>query len=115
MIDSAECKNPIEDLFSMFTEGAMVPRAYNPKRTIPKTVTLFLRPEQMKLLNIISDRIGSSRANVAQYIVDIALYSAAIGCGFHPDENYEVPKKELVWDTRPKSMGFSHVPAIDEE
>lgn len=104
----------VKGFFEMISKAAMLPRPYTQKMK-PKTVTLHLEPEKMELLNIISDRIGSTRAAVAKYIIDLAIYDAAEGCGFTLDEDCKISKSQLKWDTAPRTTGFSHIPANDED
>lgn len=102
-------KNPIEQIFEMFAQGAMKPRKYQPKQ-LPQTVTVTIKPETMELLHVISCRIGTTRANVATHILQMGAVQAAIGCGFNPDENEQIPESEKNWDTIPRTTGFSHIP-----
>lgn len=101
--------NPIEQIFEMFSKGAMKPRKYEAK-SLPQTVTVTIKPETMELLHVISCRIGTTRANVAAHILQIGAIQAAVGCGFNPDENEKIPESEKKWETIPKNMGFSHIP-----
>lgn len=97
----------IEKMFQMFSGAAMRPRKYEKRPTTPERVTVPLGPKEMEILQVIADRIGASRANVAHQILKMGLYEAAWGCGFTTDEEGNIPEKEKNWDLAPKTMGFS--------
>jgi len=109
--DSFDTKN----LFQMLSGAAMNPKKYV-KKTLPESVTVYLRPDTMEIINVISARIGASRSNVARYIIESGLYEAASGCGFSIDEKGNIPDKEKgSWDLTPRLQGFSHSPSEDKE
>lgn len=97
----------IEKMFQLFSGVAMRPRKYEKKPITAARVTVPLGPKEMEILQVIADRIGSSRPNVAHQILKMGLYEAAYGCGFTIDEDGNIPKNEKNWDLSPKSMGFS--------
>lgn len=106
--------NPIEQIFEMFSKGAMKSRPYSAK-TMPHSITVTIKPETMELLHVISCRIGTTRAVVASHILQIGAVQAAAGCGFTVDEDEKIPESEKKWDVTPKSMGFSHIPEKEED
>lgn len=102
-------KGAIENIFNLFSKAAMNARPYVEKKPLPATVTVMLEPKEMELLQIIAARIGSPRTNVGHHILKLGLYEAALGCGFVLDEDGNISKDQLKWDTTPRQMGFSHI------
>lgn len=96
----------IEDMFRLFSSAAMKPRKYE-KKDPSERVTVPLGPKEMEILQIVSDRIGASRPNVASHILMMGLYEAARGCGFTFDDDGNIPENEKNWDLTPKAMGIS--------
>jgi len=108
-------QNTVINFFNQLSSAARKPRPYN-KKKIPERISISLDDERMELLNIISDRLGATRAGVAKLILEVAVYDAAIGCGLPLDENGNVPEeKKGDWDTTPKEMGFSFIPSEEEK
>ena len=106
-LSNPENLSNIENLFKLFSGAAMAPRPYVEKKPLPATVTIALGPEEMKILQIISARIGAPRQNVAHHVLKLGLYEAACGCGFSIDEEGQISEDQLKWEVTPKSQGFS--------
>lgn len=104
----------IEKMFQMFSKSAMRPRKYV-KKALPLSVTVPFGPEEMEILQVVADRIGASRANVAYQILKMGVYEAAWGCGFTTDEKGNIPEKEKKWDLSPKATGFGFGDDKEEE
>jgi len=104
----------IEKMFQMFSRSAMRSRKYEKRPTTPERVTVPLGPQEMEILQVIADRIGASRANVAHQILKMGLYDAAWGCGFTTDEEGNIPEDEKKWDLSQKKYGFEFI-GEDEE
>jgi len=105
-MEKNEEKSNIENLFELFSGAAMAPKPYVQKKPIPATVNVPLDEQEMKVLQIISARIGAKRGNVAHHILKFGLYEAARGCGFTFDEEGNISKDQLKWDTAPRPTGF---------
>ena len=106
-METKEGKTNIESLFELFSGAAMAPRPYVEKKPIPASVNVLLGEEDMRLLQVISARIGAKRGNVAHHILKLGLHEAAYGCGFTVDENGNIPPDQLKWDTTLRRMGVS--------
>lgn len=102
----------IERLFRMFADGAMAPKRY--KATEVQSVTAYLSPEDMELLQVIACRLGSKRGGVAAHILKLGLAEAAFGCGFTIDEKGRIPDDQKKWDLTPRQYGFGF-PTTEEE
>jgi len=98
----------IEQMFQLFSSGAMNARPYVKKSPLPASVTVLLGPKEMEMLQVIAARIGAPRTNVAHHVLKLGLYEAAYGCGFTVDEDGNIPEEEKKWDTTPRTQGFSH-------
>lgn len=108
-------RNPIEQVFEMFADGAMNPRAYS-KKELFQTVIVTIRPDVMEMLHVIGCRIGSSRANVCRHIIEVGVVAAATGCGFTVGPDMTIPDSEKGnWDLTPRRFGLSHTPNQEEE
>lgn len=106
-MEKAEDKTNIESLFELFSNAAMAPRPYVEKKPIPASVNVLLEEKEMRILLILSARIGAKRGNVAHHILKLGIYEAARGCGFTVDEDGNIPIDQLKWDVAPRRMGFA--------
>jgi len=102
----------IERLFRMFADGAMAPKRY--KATEVQSVTAYLSPEDMDLLQVISCRLGSKRGGVAAHILKLGLVEAAFGCGFTVDEKGRISDEQKKWDLTQRQYGIGF-PSTEEE
>lgn len=113
MAKKGTIKKGIFGLFQLFSASAMRAKPYK-EGFLPTTVTAPLEPQVMKVLQVISCRIGAPRTAVAMHILNAGIAEAAAGCGFTMDENWNIPEEQLNWDCSARSAGISF-PGSDEQ
>jgi len=99
----------VEELFEMYTHAAMKPKKYDKNKTLPKTVTVELKPDIMAVLTAVACRIGCTRAQAITQILGFGVCEAALGCGFEfeeDDRKITITKESLKWDTTPRDEGI---------